>query len=563
MKIIQKGKNRFEIVETSFRGDNFTKLSQFPNNRQFKDGGFYFENNRLNLDYLIKEFEEFATDDYVKNEIKKYKDFIKREKKLKEDGDGDFLEDGYEFKTLPYDHQRKYFNISKDLKNYGLLFEQGTGKTKVIIDTASYLYETKKIDALVVIAPNRVHRDSWIRDGVEKHLPYRIKRQCFVYDGKRNSTDKEELEDGLKIFTYNIEALSSGKAGEEVERVLKKYRCIFVIDESHQIKNFQAKRTKEILRLGKLANYKRILTGTPITNGTEDMYTQLLFLDENILGIKSFYAFKSRYCVMGGYNNYSIVSYKRIEELQEKISLYCARILKKDCLDLPAKTYQKELFDMTEKQKKAYQDLVKDGILQFNDGLDFKVETALTLTMKLQQIASGFLIDTDQDRLLKLVPANKNPRLLKLKELLTKIEGKVIIWSRFKNDINDIMDIVGDKGVRYDGSIEKENSIDNIDKFRNDPSIKYFISNPQSGGTGLNLTIATTVIYYNNSFSLSHRLQSEDRCHRIGTTKNVNYIDLVANETLDNKILTALRDKKKLSDEVLRDGESFFMDFKG
>jgi SNF2 family DNA or RNA helicase len=260
---------------------------------------------------------------------------------------------------------------------------------------------------------------------------------------------------------------------------------------------------------------------------------------------------------MGGYENKQIVSYKNIDELKQKIDKYSMRILKKECLDLPDKLYQNEYFDLTKKQMEYYNSIKRDGLLLLNkinakhdesqQHLIFK--EIITRLTKMQQVISGYIY-TDKHEVIFLVEKDKNPKLNKLKELIKQIEGKVIIWSRFTTDIDLIMNEFKDISVRYDGSINTEKRKNNIQDFKHNHDIKCFIANLQTGSTGLNLTEAETVIYFSNGYNLELRLQSEDRCHRIGTKNNVNYIDLQANKTIDKKIINNLKMKKQISDLI-------------
>jgi SNF2 family DNA or RNA helicase len=278
---------------------------------------------------------------------------------------------------------------------------------------------------------------------------------------------------------------------------------MLVVDESSRIKTPGAKRTKMITKFAKHAKYRRIMTGTPVTKGPEDVYTQFKFLDPNILGYESFYSFRARYCVMGGFENRQIVSYQNTEELINSIEGSSYRVLKKDCLDLPSKIYQRHYVELSPKQRKVYNEMKKNFI--------------------------------------------------------TELDSKVIIWARFKADLRAIQGMLGDSAVAYHGDVTNDLREVAVQRFQNDPKIKYFIGQPQSGGIGLTLTAAHYAIYYSNSFDLETRLQSEDRCHRIGTTKNVTYIDLESPKTIDTKIIRALRDKKNLADYINKDPVSLFL----
>ena len=466
----------------------------------------------------------------------------------------------FAFKTVPFDHQQQAFLLSRDKKNFALLMEQGTGKTKVIIDTAAYLYANGKIDTLVVIAPNGVHRN-WLTREVPAHLsdwcPYASE---YYYSGMRKA-HKQKFEtamyakDCLKILTFNVECFVSKIAIDYMNKILLANHVMLVVDESSRIKRPSAKRTKMITKFSTMAKYKRVMTGTPVTRGAEDVYSQFKFLDPNILGYDSFYSFKSQYCVMGGWENKQIVSYRKLNELTKSIEGHSYRVLKKDCLDLPKKIYQRYPIELTKKQREIYDTLKKEFVTEL-EGERMTAPEAITRLLRLQQIICGWF--PTEDRVLPI--EGKNPRLEALNQILSEIDSKVIIWARFKADLKAIESDLGDKAVSYHGDVSNEAREDAVERFQNDPKIQYFIGQPQSGGIGLTLTAAEYAIYYSNSFDLETRLQSEDRCHRIGTTTNVTYIDIEASKTIDAKIIKSLRTKKSLADRVNADPMSIFLE---
>ena len=181
--------------------------------------------------------------------------------------------------------------------------------------------------------------------------------------------------------------------------------------------------------------------------------------------------------------------------------------------------------------------------------------------LRLQQISGGWF-PSESPRKIEKIPS----RIKALKDVLQNISCKTIIWARFRADIKMIQELLGDKAVSYYGAVSSDDRVDNVERFISDPKVRYFIGQPASGGIGLTLNSkikndpVAYVIYYSNSFDLEHRLQSEDRCHRIGTETNVTYIDLQALKTVDNRIITALRKKKSLADLITQDPKSIFME---
>jgi hypothetical protein len=575
--IVKKARENenLEIIGVRFYGDVYVKLSSMPDKRRFKDGRFIFQKSNSNIEFILKEFphaqwEDEAEQAKIDFENSKNSEKINLENKKIE---LEFKNYPEIFKTKPLNHQFKSFEISKDLKFYGLFFEQGCGKTKVIIDTASYLFLNKKIESMVVVAPNGVH-ENWLTDEMPKHC--NIQYEQFLWNGSfskqilRNIDKMLEPSDKLKIWCFNVECFVGEKQKSLLIKILKRNKTMLVVDESQTIKNHQAKRTKFFESISDLATYRRIMTGTPITNGIENIYSQLNFLSSSIIGISSFYNFKAKYCSttemsMGGNKKFQkIIGYKSIDDLQTKIQAHTYRVLKKECLDLPEKIYQKESYDLTKEQRRHYDEIKKEGITYIqmckDNNLPITFDNILVKMKKMQQISLGYMLNIEEKSIIEIVKPEENPRLLKLKELLEKIDGKVIIWTIYTQDIIYISKMLGDKAVRYDGKIAEEQKQANKKMFKENQNIKYLIANTQSMARGHTLTEAETSIYYCNSFDLELRLQSEDRNHRQGTKNNVLYIDIQANKTLDSRIISALRHKKKIADYALQDPENLFME---
>jgi SNF2 family DNA or RNA helicase len=330
---------------------------------------------------------------------------------------------------------------------------------------------------------------------------------------------------------------------------------MMAIDESTTIKNPSAKRTKNIISLGKHAKYRRIMTGSPITKNPLDLYTQCEFLDPWLLDFASYYAFRNRYAEMKtmhirGRSIQVVHAFQNLSELSDKVKNFSYRVLKEDCLDLPPKTFMKRHVSLTTDQKKIYEQMKKQAMAVLN-GKVTSTMTVLTQLMRLHQITCGHF--TADDGSTQAVESN---RLNELMSVLDETEGKAIIWANYQLSVGEIIQKIikeygEDSYVHYYGLTSQEERQDNIRKFQNDPKCRFLIGTPQTGGYGITLTQANTVIYYSNSYDLEKRLQSEDRAHRIGQQKNVTYIDLIAEDTVDEKIVKALRNKINIASEVM------------
>jgi SNF2 family DNA or RNA helicase len=382
----------------------------------------------------------------------------------------------YRFKTEPYQHQLDALKVSYKKKVFALFCEMGTGKSKILLDNIAMLFDDGKIDGALIVAPKGVYKN-WIDQEIPTHLPDHIQCRTFqwVAPSSRSKDDQEMLDQlyhdtrdpSLTLFVMNIEAFSSKPGLAEAEKFLSAYKAMMAIDESTTIKTPTAKRTKNIISVSRYAYYKRVMTGSPVTKSPLDLYSQCEFLNPDLLGHSSYYAFRARYANM-------------------------------------------------------------------------------------QTINVG-------GRSVNIVRPNNSyrNRLDELMSLLEETEGKVIIWANYVEDIKNIVKTLkkthGEAStVEYHGAVDQRIRQKQIALFqeKNGPA-RYFVGNPQTGGYGITLTAASTVVYYSNNYDLEKRLQSEDRAHRIGQTNKVTYIDLICENTVDEKIVKALRNKVNVANEIL------------
>tara|TARA_R100001440_G_scaffold54015_2_gene73835 strand:- start:589 stop:2052 length:1464 start_codon:yes stop_codon:yes gene_type:complete len=468
----------------------------------------------------------------------------------------------YKFKTKPFEHQKDALKRCWNKKAFAIFAEMGTGKTKIALDNACILYNKGRIDRLLVVAPKGTYMN-WVDSEIPVHVPDYIEKEVLAW--KPNLTEKYKLQlkqirdvnnFKFKIFIMNVEALST-KKGVDAARLFLIGKSMMIIDESTTIKNPQAKRTKNILGLGKEAKYKRILTGSPVTQSPMDLWSQMDFLDPEILGQSSFYAFRTRYAVMitanaaGGTHKYQkIVKFRNLKHLGDTVAPHSYRILKKDCLDLPEKSFIKREIELSEEQQKAYADM-KTSATTVLQGQSATALNVLTQLIKLHQITCGHM-KTDQGEIINL----KNSRLDELMQILGETSGKAIIWANYVHDILRIEKAIKEEYgptsyCTYYGATKAEDRQRCIYDFQNKMNdCRFFIGNTQTGGYGITLTAASTVIYYSNNYDLEKRIQSEDRAHRIGQKNPVLYIDLVAKKTVDEKIIQSLRNKVNIAKEI-------------
>ena len=467
----------------------------------------------------------------------------------------------YKFKTEPYEHQKDALKKCWNKEAFAIFAEMGTGKTKIALDNACILYNKGKIDRLLVVAPKGTYMN-WVDQEIPTHIPDYIEREVLAWKPSNSEKYKAELRKfrefdyKLKIFVMNVEALSTVKGLKQAELFLIG-KSMMIVDESTTIKNPQAKRTKNILALAKESKYRRILTGSPVTQSPMDLWAQMDFLDPEILGQSSFYAFRTKYAVMitataaGGTHKYQkIVKFRNLKQLGQAVSPHSYRILKKDCLDLPEKSFVKREVELSDEQKQAYAEMKVNATTMLK-GQSATALNVLTQLIRLHQITCGHM-KTDDGEIINL----KTSMLNELMQILGETRGKVIIWANYEHDILNIERAIKDEYgstsyCTYYGATKSEDRQKCIKKFQ-EPSnpVRFFIGNTQTGGYGITLTEASTVIYYSNNYDLEKRIQSEDRAHRIGQKNPVLYIDLVAKGTVDEKIIQSLRNKINIAREI-------------
>jgi len=470
----------------------------------------------------------------------------------------------YKFKTKPYEHQLDALEDSWNKEVFAYFMEMGTGKSKVLLDNAAILYDKGEINALLLIAPKGVYKN-WYDSEIPDHLPDHISHKTVLWKTSDKSVKQKKIlntlfEPGtdLRILIMNVESFSSGDGPSFAYKFLSAHpKSMVAIDEATTIKTPTTNRTKSILKLRDMCKYRRILTGSPVTKSPLDLYSQCEFLDPWLLGHQSYYTFKARHAVtkkilVNGRNIEIVVGYTNIPELSEKVEKFSKRILKQDCLDLPEKTYVKHYVELTTEQKKVYDQMKKEAIA-FLDGKMQSSATVMTQLMRLHQITCGHF--TADDGVIKDLPCS---RLSELMNILENIEGKTIIWSHYTHDVKRIIEeikkVYGDDSVvDYYGETDTDSRSKNIKKFQNDDKCRFFVGTTHTGGYGITLTAGSNMIYFSNGYDLEKRQQSEARIDRIGQTRKMTYIDIMAQDTIDERIVKALRNKVTIANAIMKE----------
>lgn len=490
----------------------------------------------------------------------------------------------FQYKTTPFAHQRTICEASWADEYVGLLLEQRTGKSKIIIDTCAQLYDTGRINGLLIVAPNGVHRN-WVNDEIPTHCPDRVQRIAAVWSSNHTKAKTAELEalfnggHELRILAMNIEALATKKGIEFARRFLNATTAMMVVDESTRIKNPSAAVTKACLKLAKHAKYRRICNGTPATQSPLDVYAQLLFLHEDAVPVQSYVAFKARYAdflpashpmVQGimrksgsrfapqimATNDDGTPSYKNLEELKSWVDKCCYRVTRKECADLPEKLYKRWEVELAPHQDK----LIKQYLLAMKQGHTPEPINKMVAVMLYQRMVCGIVpkqLTGDEQHTKMFESPEDNPRIQAVQEIIEAYpDASIIFWARFKTDLHEIVahiqKVTGKQVARYWGDISNDEREAAKESFQN-KSIQYFVGQQGAGGVGLPLHAADVMVYHSNDFSLYHRLQSEDRSEHLQKKTGTLIIDIEAKGTVDSKIINALRSKKDVADLITGD----------
>lgn len=516
----------------------------------------------------------------------------------------------YRFKTEPLPGQRAIWESSAHRPACGLFMPTGTGKSKMAIDTAAYLYVSGAIDAVIVVADASLV-DQWGEDEIPKHWPTEFvgPYTLHMYRAGRSGTKRaqQELDDYESAlshcfwFVTNNEALITAGAQHWIRRLLAARRVLMVIDESTSIANPGNKRTKAAHLLRDMAPYRRVMSALPAAEGPLKLYGQLKFVDNSIFPWP-YIAFKHRYALwrqihpVGARRPVEVLAmnqddepaYINQEELQRRIAPWIYTIPKSEVLkNLPPKGYQRLVFEMTPKQRRIYTELAKWSIATIDEETEFSVSHVLTKLLRLQQVTSGYLPAREMATVAPLdgtayenwdeaeaaIAAELEQAMVRLDESNARLDTLTdaiertesdragIIWARFIPDLDAICERLTDLKqtfVRYDGTVSRSERNEGRRAFV-DGKARWFVGNQMAGGRGLTLNEASIMFYYNNYFGLEVRLNSEDRFHRYGQQRPVTICDIMARGTIDFKLLRTLIGKRKISDAVMKEGATAWL----
>lgn len=441
-----------------------------------------------------------------------------------------------ELKTQLFDYQKTAVEKLSKVKVGALYMEMGTGKTRTALELIKNRIDKGKVNHILWLCPCTVKAD--LRRNLQQH--------AIISDDILTICGIETLSSSVKTF-YKL-----------MDLIMEK-ECYLIVDESNLVKNPFAIRSRNILRLSKQCKFKLILNGTPITKNVSDLFAQWQILDWRILGYRSYYSFAANHLEYDE-KLHCVRRVLNFDYIMDKISPYVYQVKKDECLTLPKKLQTTFCFDLTQKQRAHYREIVEDFLsletLYQMNGQNFKFETLIyRVFTALQQISSGQKITSKVSESMQherfFDKPEDNPRIEALSYLMWQNfkDDKVIVWCKFMEEIEDVFAALtaeGFKCCQFHGKMSFKKREESIEHFKGDCQV--LIANKSCASYGLNLQFCHNAIYYNNDWNWGTKVQSEDRIHRIGQNHDVKIIDLFAEDTLDERILECLSNKENISD---------------
>lgn len=472
---------------------------------------------------------------------------------------------GYPLRLPNFKHQQTEWDRHRDDDARALLWQMRTGKTKATLDVACYRYAKGDIDGVLVLAPNGVHVN-WVRRQLPIHMWETVKYQAHAWQsseahkpGHAASLERTlSYWGGLAILAVNSESIIHDKPAAIIKRFLKKRRIMLVVDESHDFRSPGSRRTKRVKALKNYCKIRRILTGTSTSNSPLAAYSQFNILEDGALGYTRFSDFEANFATFiskttrGGQTYQSLEGYRNLDDLQEQIAKWASVVLREDVDDMPELVMDERTVVLPDRLMDAYRTLIKEMIVELEDGGEVEAIDGGARLIKLQQMLGGWVIDSEGN-VRDLVSDDENPRLQALIEEVTSADRKGIVWCKYREDIRRVLRALtaaGKKCVEYHGAVHSQSKRQQaIDDFNNDPSVDVFVGQPKAGGQGLDLSAADLILWYSHTFDLIERDQANERATQIGG-RTVTLKDFITPGTVDEYIIANLNKKRSVSDSL-------------
>ena len=459
-------------------------------------------------------------------------------------------------KVKPFDHQIKgmklalnRFNSSSFYsKGFALLMEMGTGKTLTSIMITGKLYQQDKISKVLIVAPLSI-LGVWEQEFMKfANFEFDLKVLTGSLANKRKQLMSFKDDEKLKIAIVNYES-----AWRMKDELFKYGADLIIADEGHKLKDNRSSQSKGMHELGDRAKYKLLLTGTVITNKEIDIYSQYRFLDKSIFG-DSFYKWRNYYFTMGGYGLHTPIFKKALtDEFQNRFMSVAFRVRKDECLDLPPVTEEVRTLELEHEAMKVYKQLESEMFVRFKDDKELTVTNVLTKILRLSQVTGGYL-PNDNDTELTNISTVKMEALIDIIDSAKQEDKKVVVIARFNNELDAIENMLQLKKIKYAvvrGDVK--NRDEQISEFQNNPECKVFVGQIATCGLGITLTASSIMVFYSLDYSMSNFEQCKARIHRAGQEEKCHYIYLVCKNTVDRKVLRALRNKIDLAKSLVDD----------
>lgn len=474
----------------------------------------------------------------------------------------------FPFRLPNYRHQQDEWDRHRDDDARALLWQMRTGKTKATLDLACYRRQKGDIQAVLVIAPNGVHVN-WVRRQLPQHMWETVPYVAHAWQASESHKPEHaaSLErvlscrgEALAVLAVNSESIIHDKPAKIIARFLRRHqgKCMLVIDESHDFRSPGSKRTKRARSLKRYCRVRRILTGTAVSNSPLAAYSQFELLDDHALGFENFADFEGHFAyyvqerTKGGRSYERLDHYRNLDDLQGRMARWASVVLREDVDDMPDLVMDERTVVLPEAQMKAYRTLLKEMILELEDGGEVEAIDGGARLVKLQQMLGGFVVDVD-GQVRELVSDDENPRLQAMLDEVRSSDGKAIVWCKYREDIRRVVRALAAEGIRcveYHGAVHSQAKRQQaIDDFNNDPSVRVFVGQPKAGGQGLDLSAADLILWYSHTFDLIERDQANERATQIGG-KTVTIKDFVTPGTVDEYILANLGEKRSVSESL-------------
>jgi len=486
-----------------------------------KDGSVSFTASNHNLEQWRSVFPDCKIIDHDQ-EAKAFEAFVVEDRP------------GFQFKREPLPHQAKAFKQFENSKLSAIFGSVGSGKTKVAVDLMANYYCQGKINAVIVIAINKLVTTQWHESQLPRDIAPTINYRSWLWGKAKKDAaayDAMKAFDGLQVVCINVDALRTDPGINLLNDFIKyhKGRVLFCVDESQTVKTPGAQRTKNVMALAKKCDYRMIMSGTPISVNLIDYWAQFKILDENIIGCKYVTSFKSKYCVVR-FNGFGeeVIGSKNTEELYEKTAPYIFRITKEE---LGFRDFDDEFeFELGSEEKRHYKELKKTFMTQLDSGEFLSVTNALSAMVRLQQVSNGFLVHEDGTK--QFLECSRLQAFKSWLELCS--DDKMVTWCRFKTDAELLTKALGDEAVDISGNVGADIRYQNVQTFINDKSKRFAIGTPKASGVGLDgcQHVTNRAVFYSNSEHALDYWQARARTSRVGGDTNAFYVHLLAKGTV-------------------------------